>query len=94
MQLIDTHCHLDVEEFDADRAEVIARAKSNGVHQFVVPGIYRDAWPRLLALCATDPHLHPALGLHPVYLEKHSPADLDDLVSWVEREHDGPDQLL
>jgi len=86
MQLIDTHCHLDVTEFDADRAAVITRAKSNGVHQFVIPGIYRDEWPQLLALCATDPQLHPALGLHPVYLEKHRPADPNDLASWVERE--------
>lgn len=87
MQLIDTHCHLDVVEFDADRGTVIASAKSLGVSQFVVPGIHRDGWPQLLALCAADPQLRPALGLHPVYLEKHRPAHLDDLASWVEREH-------
>ena len=86
MQLIDTHCHIDVEEFDADRAAVIARAKSNGVHQFVIPGIYRDQWPRLLAMCAADIQLRPALGLHPVYLEKHRPDDTKNLAAWVERE--------
>lgn len=86
MQLIDTHCHLDVPEFDADRVEVIANAKSHGVGRFIVPGIHRDAWPRLLALCNADPQLHPALGLHPVYLEKHMPDHLYDLASWVDRE--------
>ncbi len=86
MELIDTHCHLDVEAFAADRAEVIARAKTGGVTRFVVPGIHRDEWPQLLALCATDPHLYPALGLHPVYLARHRPTHLAELTARLARE--------
>lgn len=86
MELIDTHCHLDLEEFDADRTEVIARAKTMGVAQFVVPGVHRKEWTQLLALCGSDRALHPALGLHPVYLEKHSADDLAALPQWIERE--------
>jgi TatD DNase family protein len=86
MHLIDTHCHLDVEEFAADRDAVVARARAAGVSDFVIPGIYRDEWPALIAFCRSGPGLHPALGLHPVYLERHTAADLAALPAWVERE--------
>ena len=86
MQLIDTHCHLDVEEFAADRDAVVARAQAAGVSDFVIPGIHRGEWPELLDFCRGKPHLHPALGLHPVYLQRHDNADLEALPLWVERE--------
>ena len=79
MELIDTHCHLDVAEFDADRAAVAERAWRAGVSALVVPAIHAAGWPGLLALCAGSsgaPRLHPALGLHPVYLEQHQASDL------------------
>lgn len=81
--LIDTHCHLDVSEFDADRAAVLARARAAGVVAQVVPAVGRAGWPFLLALCRTEPDLFPALGLHPVYLDRHTDADLDALARAV-----------
>lgn len=77
--LFDTHCHLDVEEFDPDRDQVLAAARAAGVIGIVVPGIYAAAWPRLLRLCSTTADLHPALGLHPVYLAQHRPEHIADL---------------
>jgi TatD DNase family protein len=71
--LIDTHCHLDVEEFDPDRPQVLAAARAAGLVGIVVPGIHAAGWPRLLRLCVGEPDLHPALGLHPVYLAQHRP---------------------
>ncbi len=85
MYLIDTHCHLDVAEFDADRAQVIAAARAAGVGEVVVPGIFRDEWDAVEALCATDSGLHPALGLHPVYLDRHHERDVAELGRRVER---------
>ena len=76
MHLIDTHCHLDVADFDADRERVLTAARTAGVRDIVVPGIERAGWPGLLALCASDDGLHPALGLHPVYLERHGEGDV------------------
>ncbi len=76
MELIDTHCHLDVSAFDPDRDRVLARARAAGVVAIVVPAIHREGWPWLLDLCASAPNLHPALGLHPVYLERHRDVDL------------------
>mgnify|MGYP001121503243 CR=1 FL=1 len=77
--LIDTHCHLDVSEFDTDRGAVLARARAAGVVAQVIPGIHRAGWPFLLELCRAEPDLSPALGLHPVYLDDHTDADVEAL---------------
>ncbi|MFP4061763.1 MAG: TatD family hydrolase [Halochromatium sp.] len=71
MRLIDTHCHLDVADFDADRAEVLTAARAAGVAAMVVPGIDAAGWGKLLGLCAGDDGLYPALGLHPLSLDRH-----------------------
>lgn len=83
MRLIDTHCHLDVAEFDADRAAVLARARAAGVDAIVVPGVQAATWEGLWAFCAGDPGLYPALGLHPVYLDTHTADDLQALQTWL-----------
>ncbi len=77
--VIDTHCHLDCTEFDPDRAAVLVRTRAAGVVGLVIPAIRRAGWPGLLALCATNADLHPALGLHPVYLDQHRDADIPAL---------------
>jgi TatD DNase family protein len=79
VELIDTHCHLDVAEFDADRQAVLARARANGVKTIVVPGVSATGWDFLWRFCASEPGLFPAFGLHPVYLEEHAAADLATL---------------
>ena len=79
LRLIDSHCHLDVAQFDPDRAEVLARARASGVVAQVVPATHRAAWPNLEALCAAHGELHPALGLHPMFLGEHAREDLDRL---------------
>ena len=73
MDLIDTHCHLDVCEFDADRDAVLARSRAQGVRRMLVPAIQAQGWDTLLTLCARESGLFPALGLHPVYLDQHRP---------------------
>jgi len=84
--LVDTHCHLDDGEFDRDRDEVIARAREAGVHRQIVPAIDAASWPKLREVCAQDDGLHPAYGLHPLLLDRHTDAHLDELRDWIERE--------
>ncbi|KRG86940.1 DNAase [Stenotrophomonas daejeonensis] len=86
MRLIDSHCHLDAPGFDGDRAAVIARAKAAGVATQVVPAITAASWPKLREVCATDASLHPAYGLHPMFLSEHRPGHLPELRTWLERE--------
>jgi TatD DNase family protein len=71
VDLFDTHCHLDVAEFAADRDAVLARTRAAGVARLLVPAVDAPGWGALLALCRSEPGLYPALGLHPVYLEQH-----------------------
>ncbi|HET9553987.1 MAG TPA: TatD family hydrolase [Anaeromyxobacteraceae bacterium] len=66
--MIDTHCHLDKADFDADRAEVLARARAAGVTDLVVPATGPDGWAPLLALAAATPGVHAALAVHPQLL--------------------------
>jgi len=85
MRLIDTHCHLDLPAFDSDREQVLQRARTAGVSDLVIPAVSADRWPGLLTLCDNDPGLHPALGLHPMFLAEHQPADLQSLQTWAGR---------
>ena len=84
--LIDTHCHLDVSDFDRDRERVLAEARRRGVGPIVVPAIHAAGWPGLLALCRRESGLYPALGLHPVYLDQHRAGDLEELAGLIARE--------
>ena len=64
----DTHCHLDGEEFDADRLEVMQRAQEAGVQRIFLPAIDLTTSKRILDLCQSlnsAISLHPMIGLHP-----------------------------
>lgn len=86
-RLYDSHCHLDASEFDPDRDQVLARARAAGVTRQLVPAVDRASWPKIRSLCAADPGLRPAYGLHPMFLDRHQPGDLEELAEWLAREH-------
>jgi TatD DNase family protein len=72
--VIDTHCHLDAPEFDADRAEVLVRARAAGVTEVVVPAVGPDRWEALAAWAAATPGVRFGLGVHPQLLPALDPA--------------------
>ncbi|MEG3050434.1 MAG: TatD family hydrolase [Thermomonas sp.] len=84
--LVDSHSHFDAPEFDVDRPAAHARALAAGVDIQIVPAVEAATWPKLKAVCAEFAGLHAAYGLHPMYLDAHRPAHLDDLRDWIERE--------
>jgi TatD DNase family protein len=63
--LVDTHCHLDFERFDADRDEVVARALAAGVGRIIVPAIDPANCPAVLALAERYEPVYAAVGVHP-----------------------------
>ena len=65
-KVIDTHTHLDAEEFNEDRAEAFARAREAGVGKGVLPAIDVKTTHAVLALSREYPgYAYPMIGLHP-----------------------------
>ena len=65
MNLTDTHCHLDLEKFDADRSEVIERALAAGLTRILIPGITLKSSRSIVKLAESQPNLFAAVGVHP-----------------------------
>ena len=65
MILADTHCHLDLQEFDADRAAVLERAGEQGVTRILIPSLGIDSSRRVVGLAESDARLYAAIGVHP-----------------------------
>jgi TatD DNase family protein len=75
MPLIDTHAHLDQEDFDADRAEVITRAKEAGLEAIVVVGCTAASSGVAVAMASVDHLLYAAVGIQPNYTAEALPND-------------------
>jgi TatD DNase family protein len=75
--LIDTHCHLDFDAYDADRADIVARAIASGVTRIVNPATDADTGAAALALAAVYPGVYAAAGIHPNSTASYLPGDLE-----------------
>lgn len=66
MKFIDTHIHLDVEDYQEDLLDVIARAKGAGVEKIFIPAVGLSTLDRIENICRDNPDfLYPMIGLHP-----------------------------
>ncbi|HEY0479858.1 MAG TPA: TatD family hydrolase [Kofleriaceae bacterium] len=76
MMLIDSHAHVDGPEFDADRAEVLARARAAGVQRIIVIGAVGDpgSAERAVALAERDPEIWATVATHPHDVAQMTPA--------------------
>lgn len=87
---IDTHCHLDAREFDADRGGVTAAAVAAGVTGIVLPAVAVSNFEAVRGLAHADPHCVYALGIHPLCTPGAGQADLDALRQQVAASIDDP----
>jgi TatD DNase family protein len=74
--MIDTHAHVHDKAFDADRAEVVARAREAGVSEIVSVGCDLEDSARAIA-CAREFGLRASVGIHP-HEAKDAPEDIED----------------
>jgi len=80
IKIIDTHTHLDGEEFDEDRAEVFARAQEAGVGKVFLPAIDVKTTESVLKLSREYPgYAYPMIGLHPEEVKADWQEQLDQL---------------
>jgi TatD DNase family protein len=79
-RVIDTHCHIDFDEFAADRDAVLRRALAAGVTRLIIPSIHPDHWTRAqqhIEVCAAGGiTAYCAIGLHPWWADSYPLADL------------------
>ncbi len=86
IMLIDTHCHLDAAEFDADRDVVADQARQVGVDVIVVPSVEPKNFRQVIELSARYSHCYYALGIHPMYIDSASPSDIKALHALIRQQ--------
>ncbi len=87
MNIIDTHAHLDMTEFDADRQDVINRAKDNGVTSIITIGIDLQSSQRAIELAAQYTGVYATVGMHPEGSSGVEKADIRKLADLAKSPH-------
>ncbi len=86
-ELIDTHCHLYLEDFANDLGEVMKRAEEEGVKRIYMPSIDSSHLKRMLELQKTYKDIcYSMLGLHPCYVRENYREELDFIKKAIEKD--------
>jgi TatD DNase family protein len=88
--LIDTHCHLDAREFDADRPTVLDAARAAGVRMIIVPAVEVGNLDAVRELSRAHAGCVYALGIHPIYVDRADDQDLARLEAALEAHRHDP----
>ncbi len=84
MRLIDTHCHLYSEEFDADRDELARQAMESGIDTLLLPNVDLDTVDRMHDLADRYPDFgYPMMGLHPTSVDSDYAVRLRQIESYL-----------
>ncbi|GCA51906.1 TatD family hydrolase [Sinorhizobium meliloti] len=78
--LIDTHCHLDFPDFEAERDAIIERAREAGVAQMVTISTRVKRFDTILAIAEKYPNVFCSVGTHPHNADEELDVTADDLV--------------
>ena len=81
--IIDTHCHLEMDEFDTDREEVIKRAKDAGIETIITIGSDLEGNKGAVELSERFDFIYATVGFHPHDAKDFTEDTLDQLKSWV-----------
>lgn len=82
----DTHAHIYVKEFDADRSDMLLRAEAAGVSKIYMPNIDTDSIEAMLEVELRNPALCiPMIGLHPCSVKKDFEKQLYVMEDWLRR---------
>jgi len=86
MKLVDTHCHLYLNDFKEDSPEVIRRAMDEGVEKFYLPNIDLAVVPDMLSLETAYPgNFFAMMGLHPCSVKENYRDELAVMREWLDK---------
>ncbi len=84
--LIDTHCHLYLEDFELDIEEVVSRAKLSGVERFYLPAVDSNSTAAMFELEAKYPgKFLSMMGLHPCSVKSNYKTELALVEDWLSK---------
>jgi TatD DNase family protein len=81
-RMIDTHCHLESQDFDLDRNVIVERARSKQI-DIISSGINSDTWKKNMDICQKYENVFPALGLSPIEYQ-----NVDGLFEFLKKHQD------
>lgn len=86
--LIDTHCHLDMKDYNKDLENVLDKSYKNGVKSVITIGIDLKSSKKAIALSKTHPMVFATAGIHPHDVANIDKKSLDAMSSLIEKERD------
>lgn len=88
-ELYDTHCHLDFVEFEGRQEALLESCRRASVTKLIIPSIDRGSWEGVQGLSLGHPQLSYALGLHPLFIARHSLGDISRLDACLSQRPEG-----
>ncbi len=79
--LTDTHCHLDFPDFEADRVDIIARAKQRGVTRMITISTRVRRFAQIAAIADSDPDIYCSVGTHPHQASEETDVTVEELIA-------------
>lgn len=77
--LTDTHCHLDLDKFNADRDAVFQRALDAGIERIMIPALELESCKTVIQLANSHPNIFTSVGFHPTELDKWDETSIENL---------------
>ncbi|AEA33147.1 TatD family hydrolase [Hippea maritima] len=84
-KIIDTHCHIDMEEFEQDRDEVIQRSKAGGVDAILVPAVEPEDFDKEFKLTQRYETVYQMVGIHPHEAKKATQDAFDRAIEYLNK---------
>ena len=81
--LVDSHAHLDMDDFDPDRPDIIKRAEAAGVERIVTIGIDVESSRKALEIALANEGVYAAVGIHPHNAASYGKHDIETIASIV-----------
>ncbi len=79
--LVDSHCHINFDPLAAELAQVVERARQNGVEHLLCVSVNMEDFPQVLALARDYEPIYASVGVHPSARQGHDPS-VEELAEW------------